>query len=108
MEDLLFLAHRMPYPPTKGDKIRSFNILCHLAKRYRVHLGAFVDDPADWRHAGALDAFCESKFLMAINPATAKLRALQGLFTGEPLSVRYYRNKAMKSWVRWQLRKRGI
>ena len=32
MEDLLYLAHRIPYPPNKGDKIRSWHILKHLAQ----------------------------------------------------------------------------
>ena len=45
MTPLLFLAHRIPYPPNKGDKIRSWNILSHLARHYAVHLGCFIDDP---------------------------------------------------------------
>lgn len=51
MGDLLFLAHRIPYPPDRGDKIRSYNILKHLAERHRVHLAAFADDEADERAA---------------------------------------------------------
>src|SRR5439155_15186872 len=27
MESLLFLAHRLPYPPNKGDKVRSYHML---------------------------------------------------------------------------------
>ena len=42
--DILFLAHRAPFPPDRGDRIRSFNILKHLSTRARVHLIAFVDD----------------------------------------------------------------
>ena len=45
MESLLFLAHRLPFPPNKGDKVRSFHFLQHLAERYRVFLGTFIDDP---------------------------------------------------------------
>jgi len=48
MGDLLFLAHRVPYPPDRGDKIRSYNILRHLAARHRVHLATFADDEADF------------------------------------------------------------
>ncbi|MDS4059854.1 MAG: sugar transferase, partial [Candidatus Contendobacter sp.] len=44
MRDLLFLVHRLPYPPNKGDKVRSFHLLRHLAGHYRVWLGTFVDD----------------------------------------------------------------
>ncbi|MBV1920997.1 MAG: hypothetical protein KUG73_09965 [Pseudomonadales bacterium] len=46
-EPLLFLVHRIPYPPNKGDKIRSFNMLRWLSKRYDVYLGCFVDDASE-------------------------------------------------------------
>ena len=45
METLLFLSHRLPYPPNKGDKVRSYHLLRHLTQRYRVVLGTFIDDP---------------------------------------------------------------
>ena len=41
---LLFLVHRLPYPPNKGDKIASFNLLRFLAERYDVFVGTFIDD----------------------------------------------------------------
>jgi sugar transferase (PEP-CTERM/EpsH1 system associated) len=43
---LLFLAHRVPFPPDRGDKIRSFHILQYLAKRMPVHLVTFAEDEA--------------------------------------------------------------
>ena len=54
--DILFLCHRIPYPPDKGDKIRSFHLLDHLAARHRVRLVAAADDPGDLRHATALES----------------------------------------------------
>ena len=48
MHSVLFLVHRIPYPPNKGDKIRSYHLLRYLSGRYRVFLGAFVDDPFDF------------------------------------------------------------
>jgi len=68
VEDLLFLTHRIPYPPNKGDKIRSFNLLKHLVKDYRVHLGTFIDDPADWKYVGELDKLCEQTCYVDLNP----------------------------------------
>ncbi len=44
MEEILYLVHRIPFPPNKGDKIRSYHLLKHLSQRYRVHLGTFIDD----------------------------------------------------------------
>lgn len=51
---LLFLCHRIPYPPNKGDKIRSYNLLLWLAERFDVSLGAFIDNEDDWQYTGQI------------------------------------------------------
>jgi sugar transferase (PEP-CTERM/EpsH1 system associated) len=106
-EPLVLLAHRIPYPPDKGDKIRSYHLLRHLADRYRVHLGAFVDDPADWGHAEALRQHCAGLCLQPLPPRRARLRALSGLATGQPLTLPYYRDGAMRRWLRRTLAATG-
>ncbi len=99
MNELLFLAHRIPYPPNKGDKIRSFHLLKHLARDYRVHLGTFVDDPQDWRHVPAVKAMCGETCFVGLHPAWAKLRSLSALIHGEPMTLPYYRNAKLQAWV---------
>ena len=47
MREILFLAHRVPWPPDRGDKIRSFHILKKLQCLAPVHVGAFADDARD-------------------------------------------------------------
>lgn len=100
MQRLLFLVHRIPYPPTKGDKVRSYNLLRYLAGRYRVHLGAFVDDAADFAHAPALRELCGECHLVRLNPALARVKSLIGLASGEPLTLPYYRSASMSRWVK--------
>ncbi|WP_416274568.1 glycosyltransferase [Lamprobacter sp.] len=107
MSDLLFLAHRIPFPPNKGDKIRSFNILRHLSGPFRIHLGAFVDDPDDWRYRDEVAAYCASLCLLPLNPRLAKLRSLSGLVSGEALTLPYYRDRRMHRWVRETLAASG-
>lgn len=103
MEDLLFLAHRIPYPPDKGDKIRSWHMLRHLAKNWRVHVGAFVDDPADWAHAEVLKGLCADVCLRPLNSRAGKLRSLVGLATGRALTLPYYQDAELERWVRAKL-----
>lgn len=62
MKDLLYLVHRIPYPPNKGDKIRSFHFLQYLVKHYNVHLGTFIDDDNDWQYRDKVDALCASTY----------------------------------------------
>ncbi len=104
MQSLLFLAHRIPYPPTKGDKVRSYHLLKYLAGRYRVHLGAFVDDAADLEHADALRELCQECHLVRLNTTLAKVKSLAGLVAGEPLTLPYYRSASMRQWVNELLR----
>ncbi|MHB8824939.1 MAG: TIGR03087 family PEP-CTERM/XrtA system glycosyltransferase [Thiobacillus sp.] len=99
MEGLLFLAHRIPFPPNKGDKIRSFHLLRHLSTRYAIHLGAFVDDPDDWQHRDALKPYCTSIKLLPLHPRRAKLASLVGLLSGEALTLPYYRNRELARWA---------
>ena len=60
MQPLLYLTHRIPFPPDKGDKVRSFHLLQQLASSFEVHLGTFIDDPADIVHLDKLNTFCAS------------------------------------------------
>lgn len=99
MNDLLLLVQRCPYPPNKGDKIASWHLLKYLASRYSVHLGAYIDDPHDWQYAELLRQRCASAYLADLRPAWGKARSVAGLFTGEALSVAYYRHAGMQRWV---------
>jgi len=99
MKKLLYLVHRLPYPPNKGDKIASFNLLKFLASRYEIYLGCFIDDLIDWQYVDELKAYCQDTFVVGLNPKLSKILSLRGLLTGEPLSLPYYRNQALQSWV---------
>ncbi len=99
MKDLLFLAHRIPYPPNKGDKIRSWNILRHLTERYRVHLGCFVDDAEDWRHRDTIREICGECHFEKLEPLKARIKSLASLARGEPLTLGYYRSREFNSWI---------
>ncbi|MES1981076.1 MAG: TIGR03087 family PEP-CTERM/XrtA system glycosyltransferase [Pseudomonadota bacterium] len=109
MQELLYLVHRIPYPPNKGDKIRSYHLLKHLSAHFKVHLGAFVDDPEDWQHAQTLAGMVSGEVkLLPLNSRWATLRSACGLLSGEPLTLPYYRSAALKSWVADILERRPI
>lgn len=108
MRELLFLAHRIPYPPNKGDKIRSWNILKYLSQHFRVHLGCFIDDPNDELHRPTLEAICESCKFVRLNPPIARLRSLSALLYGSPLTLPYFWNADLARWAGRQMRQRDI
>jgi len=100
MEPLLFLAHRLPYPPNKGDKVRSYHFLRHLASRYRVYLGTFIDQDEDWTHLEAVRRWCAEIHVEALVPWSRRAASSLGLLRGEPLTLPYFRSAALQHWVR--------
>ena len=108
MANLLYLVHRIPYPPNKGDKVRSYHILKHLAARHRVFLGTFADDPDDMQHVARLRELCAELRVIELSPRLARLRSVSGFAANEPLSVAYYRNAELARWVDSTLAKEAI
>jgi sugar transferase (PEP-CTERM/EpsH1 system associated) len=108
MGNLLYLVHRLPYPPNKGDKVRSYHLLKHLTKQHRVFLGTFVDDPADEAYVEIVRALCTDLHVARLHPRVAKLRSLRGLLTHEALGLRYYRNAGLQDWVDQTLAQHSI
>jgi len=99
VKDLLLLIHRIPYPPNKGDKIRSYHLLKHLARHYRVHLATFVDDRDDWQYVPHVEALCASSHFAGMKPLVARVRSLQALVKNRSLSLEYYRDASLARWV---------
>lgn len=97
---LLFLCHRIPFPPNKGDKIRSYHLLRYLSAHYRVYLGAFVDDPQDWVYADKLEELCEEVHLVKLEPKFARIKSLWAFCNAQALSLPYYSSWKMSRWVK--------
>ena len=99
MGNLLYLVHRLPYPPNKGDKVRSYHLLKHLTASHRVFLGTFVDDPDDEQHVETLRAMCPDLHVARLHPRWAKLRSVTALLSGDAMGLHYYRNPDLQDWV---------
>ena len=99
MEHLLYLAHRIPYPPNKGDKIRSYHLLRHLAQRFQVHLGTFVDDPNDWQYVDAVKELCGETYFAKLDSRAARVGSATALLRNRPLSLDYYRSRGLSDWI---------
>ena len=99
MRDLLFLAHRIPYPPDKGEKIRAWHMFLHLAQRFRMHLGCFVDDPDDAGRVDELRPLCADLVCIPINRRLQRLKALARARPGQPLTLGYFHDARLQRWV---------
>lgn len=108
MSELLFLSHRIPFPPDKGDKIRSWNLLKGLAREHTVHLGTFVDDARDWQYLADVQALCCETCIRPLDPRRARLRSARAFLEGTALSLEYYRDGVLRHWVQDIIARRPI
>jgi sugar transferase (PEP-CTERM/EpsH1 system associated) len=98
---LLFLAHRIPYPPEKGEKIRAWHMLDHLAQRWDVDAGFLVDDRADLIHLPALEARCASvHWRPTLHRLTVAAKAMLRARPGLPLTLGWFHDAGLAAWVR--------
>jgi sugar transferase (PEP-CTERM/EpsH1 system associated) len=98
MGDILFLAHRLPYPPDRGDRIRSWHVLRALAKIAPVHVAALIDAEGDRVHIAKVQSVAAS--VTVEHRSRSKLHAIvAALMRGTPASVEAFRNDALKSKV---------
>ncbi|MVZ97524.1 TIGR03087 family PEP-CTERM/XrtA system glycosyltransferase [Sphingorhabdus sp. IMCC26285] len=98
MREILFLAHRIPWPADRGDKIRSHHILKRLCEMAPVHVGTFADDERDMGFAEAMDGLVASRHV-ELRDKPHWQAGLEGLFTGRPISVQSFASRTMQNWV---------
>jgi sugar transferase (PEP-CTERM/EpsH1 system associated) len=96
---VLLLTHRMPFPPNKGDKIRSFHILNYLAKRHEVYLACLVDDDSDPRFVTEIKTRVRRFVFERIHPRTKKPIALFGLLRSCPITVSYFYSPTLQRQI---------
>jgi polysaccharide biosynthesis protein PslH len=105
--EILFLAHRVPFPPNRGDKIRSWNVLKALCKIAPVHVCALMDRGDTAEDVAAVREIAASAHFEP--PSRSKLGAvLAGAASGTSASVQACSSDALQSHVLRILDERSI
>lgn len=95
---ILYICHRVPYPPDKGDKIRAFHQIRALARRHRVHLLTLADGPVP--DLTPLKAICERVEVFPVHRARAYARSFLGLARPRPLTLAFFASRELAARVR--------
>jgi len=99
LRNVLFVCHRFPYPPDRGEKIRIWHVLRHLAQSHRVFLGCLTDDARDRQYIPHVAAICADMGCFPIDKRRQKLRALARARPGRPLMLDYYDHAPLRRWI---------
>ena len=99
---VLFLAHRVPYPPNRGDRIRSFHWLEYLSRRAEVHLAFLAEQEPPEESIDALEAMCARVAAVRLGKAARWLRGARSLAAGRTATEGLFHSPALKRIVcRW-------
>lgn len=97
---LFFLLARVPYPTEKGDKLRAFHQITHLAKNHEIIICALNEGVLHEDAIHVLSKYAAAVHIIPISKATIVSNIIRALFTGKPLQVGYYYNKMTKKAIR--------
>lgn len=85
-DTFLYLTHRVPFPPDKGDRIRTFHLLRQLARWGTVDLLALADEPVTEATVQQLRQVAREVSIVPAGGAMRWLRAGTSLLTGSSAS----------------------
>lgn len=98
MSNVLFLAHRIPFPPDRGDKIRAHHLLRRIAEFADVHIGCFAEVERDWAAESELAAVASSYCLLG-RTKPLPWAGLEALAQKKPVSLTAFYSQKLRDWV---------
>lgn len=99
--NLIFITNKIPYPPDKGERIRSYNLLKAAASFARVSLYSLSQDSKEEPAARAeLERFCEKVSFYPVSKYASMIRMGFSLLAGGPLTFAHFHSAAMLSDIK--------
>jgi polysaccharide biosynthesis protein PslH len=105
---ILFLAHRFPYPPTFGSKVRAFNVIRHLAREHEVTVLSLARSADEAQEAAGIAPFCHAHQVFRVHNAVQAAKILATMPTPVSASEAFFHSAAMQREVDRQLARRSF
>src|SRR5262245_29738545 len=99
MQRLLMLTHRVPFPPDKGDRIRTFNFLRFLSGRAEIHLACLADEPVVEETRFTLQQYCRRLAILPVSRWRRCARILQSITCGRSATEGAFRVRTLERLI---------
>jgi sugar transferase (PEP-CTERM/EpsH1 system associated) len=96
---VLYIAHRRPYPPDKGERVRAFHEITALAKHFRVTLAALAHDRGDADAASPLKQWCEKVIVAPGGGRKGLLKGALSFLRGGSVTEGFFRSTTLRRAV---------
>lgn len=102
VQRVLMLTHRAPYPPDRGDRIRSHHLLRTLSHHFDVSLACTTDEPTWIQYHQVLSEHAKQIALEPISPGYSNFKGALALATGRPITPAcFYRRSLANTILQW-------
>ncbi len=98
--NILFLSHRVPFPPNEGGKIRAYHMIRHLHQHHRLVVASLAESPEEAERAAELKDYCHDLIVETVPPARRWAQAVAALPTSTPSSVAYFWSRRLHDRIR--------
>ena len=105
---ILLITHRVPYPPNKGDRIVSFNILKYLSKKHEISLVYPSFSRRELKFVNDLKKYCVSVDSVLLSPWISKIRCLFSFFNSNPFSLNYFYSRKMGKIIKQKIKEADL
>ena len=105
--EILFLCHRIPFPPDRGDKIRSYHLLKALARLAPVHVATFAENNADFEAESGLAEIATSHYLVQRDLSNVRA-GIAAITQKKPVSLTAFENQGIYEFVARIIQERNI
>ncbi len=99
MNEILFLTHRIPWPPDRGDKMRSYHLLKKLTQMAPVHVGAFAENAVEEDAAKKPPLENIASLCSPVRSKSNIAAGIEALATGKPVSLTAFASRELQAWV---------
>jgi sugar transferase (PEP-CTERM/EpsH1 system associated) len=101
---ILFLSHKIPFPPNKGDRIPTYHRMEHLHREgHEISMVFPCFSKSDMVYIKDVKKFCKSVDTAYINPTFSKVASLFSFMTDKPLTLPYFYSKELHEMIKKRL-----
>lgn len=87
---ILFISHNLPFPPNKGEKVRSYHFLRFLSQRHSIILLALTRADGEEAYRSELEKLCEHVEIYPLNRWLSRIHAALCFFSPLPFTFGYF------------------
>jgi sugar transferase (PEP-CTERM/EpsH1 system associated) len=97
---ILFLTSRLPYPPHRGDKLRTWNLIKQASREHEITLVSFVQNESERKWIADLKPYCSEIVVVSLPMWMSLINCVTAVPGNLPFQVAFFKSSKMSRVIR--------